>query len=530
MGRFKKAINPAGALRSAAGRNLSMRARLFTLLSAGVVLMAVAVVITLVATGLFRTGKEDAEKHMDKEFSNIYSELNEQCGAAAVQLVNLSHNLSRSMEANLSQKRIPPRAIQDHPDVLEEIISNELDLLELAFERTKCSGVFLVLDATVNPALPDAGHSRAGVYINIIEPYVSGSPNMTYYYLRGFPKIAYNNGLLVQSKWEMEFDVEGRDYYHLPIEKSRERSRQLPDLCYWGMESLLTERDEAMLVCSAPILDSDGLPFGVCGFVISGENFMSAYAPDAGGYEDILFVFGPLSANGLDTLTAMFGGRRKAAGGAAGSGTLLLPSGENPDVFKTADGKEYYGRYGEVRLYSNDSVFAELRYAGALLVAKAEIDAAVKRAYINLALLCLALIAFGVTLSVFISKKFVAPIKSALSIIREDNINEAALTNIAEIDDLMLYLKEHDDKKRGRSSAANPADFGQFLENLKTLTETEQAVFTLYMKDMSAQSIANEMFVSINTIRYHNKNIYKKLGVSSLDALRVYISMMKEKA
>ncbi len=32
-------------------------------------------------------------------------------------------------------------------------------------ERNVCSGAFLLLDATVNPALPDAADSRAGIYL-----------------------------------------------------------------------------------------------------------------------------------------------------------------------------------------------------------------------------------------------------------------------------------------------------------------------------------------------------------------------------
>ncbi|MDR1589562.1 MAG: helix-turn-helix transcriptional regulator [Oscillospiraceae bacterium] len=66
------------------------------------------------------------------------------------------------------------------------------------------------------------------------------------------------------------------------------------------------------------------------------------------------------------------------------------------------------------------------------------------------------------------------------------------------------------------------------MENLKTLTATERAVFDLYMGEKTAREIADELFITDNTVKFHNKNIYRKLGVSSLKVLWVYMKMMKE--
>ena len=51
--------------------------------------------------------------------------------------------------------------------------------------------------------------------------------------------------------------------------------------------------------------------------------------------------------------------------------------------------------------------------------------------------------------------------------------------------------------------------------NLPTLTATEQTVYRLYLSGKSSQEIRRELDITENTLKYHNKNIYSKLGISS---------------
>ena len=54
-----------------------------------------------------------------------------------------------------------------------------------------------------------------------------------------------------------------------------------------------------------------------------------------------------------------------------------------------------------------------------------------------------------------------------------------------------------------------------FLCNLGTLTATEYKVYELYLAGKNAKQIAELLKISENTLKYHNKNIYSKLGISS---------------
>lgn len=60
---------------------------------------------------------------------------------------------------------------------------------------------------------------------------------------------------------------------------------------------------------------------------------------------------------------------------------------------------------------------------------------------------------------------------------------------------------------------AEQCDF--FNENLHTLTFTERAIFDLYLDGRSTKEVMSSMNIKENTLKYHNKNIYSKLGVSS---------------
>jgi len=48
------------------------------------------------------------------------------------------------------------------------------------------------------------------------------------------------------------------------------------------------------------------------------------------------------------------------------------------------------------------------------------------------------------------------------------------------------------------------------------------------MEGYTGKEIAEKLYLSINTIKTHNRRIYEKMNVSSRNELMVYIKMMKE--
>lgn len=59
-----------------------------------------------------------------------------------------------------------------------------------------------------------------------------------------------------------------------------------------------------------------------------------------------------------------------------------------------------------------------------------------------------------------------------------------------------------------------------FEEHLCLLTKTEKRIYAFYLDGKTTKEIMKELNITENTLKYHNKNIYSKLGVSSRKQLQ----------
>lgn len=54
-----------------------------------------------------------------------------------------------------------------------------------------------------------------------------------------------------------------------------------------------------------------------------------------------------------------------------------------------------------------------------------------------------------------------------------------------------------------------------FLKGLEELTQTERMVFDAYVNGLSTKEVMAKLNIKENTLKFHNKNLYSKLGVNS---------------
>ena len=164
---------------------------------------------------------------------------------------------------------------------------------------------------------------------------------------------------------------------------------------------------------------------------------------------------------------------------------------------------------------------------------------------------------FSLICCVFMSNRYVAPILKKIEQIKANEESGNAL-GIREIDDLFAFLAEKDshyeeqlsELEKAKQQAEQEAeqakaaydraleeyqlaqseiqqlsdekkkeiileDYEYFICNLKTLTPTEYRIYELYLDGRSAKEIMEITGIKENTLKYHNKNIYSKLGISS---------------
>ena len=78
-------------------------------------------------------------------------------------------------------------------------------------------------------------------------------------------------------------------------------------------------------------------------------------------------------------------------------------------------------------------------------------------------------------------------------------------------------LNQNQEKKE---NAIENSEFSQdqiefFVAGIKTLTPTEKAIFDAHLSRVTTKEITSSFNIKENTLKFHNKNIYSKLGVSS---------------
>ena len=68
--------------------------------------------------------------------------------------------------------------------------------------------------------------------------------------------------------------------------------------------------------------------------------------------------------------------------------------------------------------------------------------------------------------------------------------------------------------------------FQTFVDGIPTLTNTERRIFDGYVAGLRSREIVEQLDIKDSTLRFHNKNIYEKLGVSSLKQLQQFAAIL----
>lgn len=116
------------------------------------------------------------------------------------------------------------------------------------------------------------------------------------------------------------------------------------------------------------------------------------------------------------------------------------------------------------------------------------------------------------SVSYIISELFLLSI--FLMIEENEKLKESALlaarTDINVAEKTVLKAEQKEDKSE---------ELKHFSSQLTTLTPTEKIIYGLYVSGKSTKEVLSELNITENTLKYHNKNIYSKLGVSSRKVL-----------
>lgn len=522
------------AVRQAGKKGLPMRLRLFTFLFLFLGAIMLGVLVMLFASGVFQGDLSEHKALLQKELDHFSSGIDKEFGSIAVHTYNLAEELSMRLERSLQRQgsSAQVQSLQDQPEVLEQLLAEALSPLKGALERSDASGVFLLLDTTVNPALPGADTSRACLYLKNMEPNIVNNTGANLRFVLGPISIARENGIAILPQWQMELDTGRLPYFREVMDTANGSSRPTSRLYRWSETITLPGSSERRMLCAAPIRRADGAVLGACGFEVSEMLFKLAHGPISGEYQYLSTSLSPIAGDSLRLSGGLYAGVPPNVTG-ENTDMRILQEGGTFHSYRQPDGSAYAGLHKTVSLYPTDSAFGAEKWAATLILPAPVLDALISVQNQRLVMSLFLLMVVDIALAVFLSRRYIRPVAAALEQIR--NPRAAVKTKIPEIDDLIAFLAAQDAAGAKTKAAAVPvaveehsALYREFIHNIALLSKAERRVFDLYIEGYSAQEIADILTVSINTVKTHNRRIYIKLNVTSYKELMVFIEMMKE--
>ena len=482
----------------------SMRKKLFGNMILLAVLLMLAAAAGLFIIGRFSDTRSETYGMLDLHMSVFEKEVSVQTENMAAMGIQLSEKMTQVLTSSLSSQNIPFSSLSDSKEAIRAVQEAAFEPLEQFLLRSDCSGAFLILDATVNSSAENAADSRTGLYL---EMGGSSSPESVLLY-RGISEVGKNHGVLPHRKWRLEFRSNLFPEYADVLASGTEPAQA------YRFSNLITlpGTSEKAVLLILPVLGPDGTPAGVCGFEISQSLFKTRFSQPS-RFSRLSFLLDPGGSSPLDASAALScgitGGYYEAVSGkldaSASSGGLIQFSGEDSSyigVSRTAalsPGKNHSSLY--------------------VLIPKADYDSTMLRNLTALILLVLLLCFFAVTVSLFFSRHYLSPILREMS---EMRARQAASAEEA--------LKIKQDFERVAPKVRDEIDedsYAIFKESLKKLTPKEREVFDLVMAGHTSKEITEIEGFSINALKYHNRNIYSKLGVPSKKELLKYSTLIK---
>lgn len=518
-------------LRMARRQSLSMRWRLALYLIALCCAVALLCFFILNILGLVNPIDRQLENALVQQLDTSTALIVRDEDDAAAWGLSLSESVSSAVSSALAEHRISFADLRNNEEVLTEIQRCAYNDVYTHMQLATCSGAFYILNTTVNDSLPEK--SLNGLYLKYANLYTENTIHNKACMFRGSYSVARENGINLYSTWRLE-TLE--DTFPQALSLMDGHARYILTQVY----SLPDSWERVRLLCMPVYLNGDVI--GVCGFELSDLYFQLAYPVDADKEARLLCAL--LTETDGRWLSQM-SGRRSAASAPVDTAYSIKKYGRFEKF--SCGAERFIGLMREIDV-------GDSRHAVAAMLPMGYYEKIVSqsRAKTTLTLLALMLAAAGVC--VYLSHRYVSPILQGISSLKADEAQRKP-SNIPEIDDLFAYLAAKDrlheeeinrlqsenasarrERERAESALSNLQAAGMqeidaeayavFCNNLSNLTPKENEIFELYLNGKTGREIQDILGINPNTIKYHNRNIYDKLGVHSRKELLKYATLM----
>ncbi len=565
----------------------SLRGRFVVYIFALLLLFVSSLLSLLNIFDLLQPLNHDLNSFFSYELEAHTANLDRQMDALAAHSTDLSQQLAADIEKTLAANGVNPdsdiTAISNNPQLLTAIQKEAYSTLTAKMQQAPASGALYLVNASVNTGLKRRSYN--GLFLKFTNIHSENTLFNEICMFRGNPEIARENKISLYSTWQLELDVHA--FYQA---EQLLQNAGAPDKQNYLLTDITSLREswERSRLFLMPIYSSSGNVLGLCGFEISNVYFQQRTRSSSyNGYPVVIAVLdkkpdgtyeGQLSTPGATSskikLLTDSGYEHFAVGNEVYVGkTAPLDIGSSSHRLAVLIPEASYNallRASRIRLALILSALLVVSLLFCYFFSKKyvepiinDLDQAQKNPSVPLQSSVMEINQFfeflqnrhaqqEEYLQQLVAQRTAAQQQYGLAAkhLSDAEIKHQSLEEqYAKLkEQLQALQKECDQAQKERDEAEQQLNFAQnalervvekklqtvdpdnyqlFVDNLSTLTRKEQEIFNLYVQGCSTKEIISTQQISENTLKYHNKNIYSKLGVKTRKELLQYIELMR---
>lgn len=503
----------------AKNRGISLERRLFLYWLIMVLAVMAAVFVVLIVAGVFSNDARKLGGTLSVQQKNTTMTFNKLIDTLNAQNLALSEQITREVADILETEERTFKDLDNNPELITRIEERMCFYLQTIVRSRSCSGAYFILDATTNTEAPGADRSRRGLYLRSGNVGTDGMANQYITFFRGVADVARKENIQMHNRWNLEFDIDNVPGYEILMGFD---GRRILDCCYLSNRVTLSGTWEQVVLLSVPVV-LEGKVRGVCGVELSELFFNLVFPAVESSYGNMVTVVAPIADKRL-LLDGAISGKTDGTYFTT-DGTLLIKNGEHYNTYSDGS-RTYFGNH----IVIPKAVDGRSDLTLVTLVPEISYQSSVAKNRTfwlcgGLGFLVLMLLA-----AMFLTRRFMLPIQKQIRALKDQKEpQEKSNSGIIEIDELLAYMYARQAKPDEESKMPPGMEelFFDFARRVETLTPMERTVLQYYINGFSVNEIAEKEFISLSTVRKHNSNINRKLGVSTREELLLYIDMFR---
>ena len=496
-----------------------MERRLFLYWLIMVLAVMTAVFVVLIVAGVFSNDAGKLGGTLSVQQKNTTMTFNKLIDTLNAQNLALSEQITREVSDVLETEERTFKDLDNNPELITRIEERMCFYLQTIVRSRSCSGAYFILDATTNTEAPGADRSRMGLYLRSGNVGTDGMANQYITFFRGVADVARKENIQMHNRWNLEFDIDNVPGYEILMDFD---GRRILDSCYLSNRVTLSGTWEQVVLLSIPVV-LEGKVRGVCGVELSELFFNMVFPSVESPYGNMVTVVAPIADKRL-LLDGAISGKTDGTYFTT-DGTLLIKNGEHYKTYSDGS-RTYFGNH----IVIPKAVDGRSDLTLVTLVPEISYQSSVAKNRTfwlcgGLGFLVLMLLA-----AMFLTRRFMLPIQKQIRALKDQKEpQEKSNSGIIEIDELLAYMYARQAKPDEESKMPPGMEelFFDFARRVETLTPMERTVLQYYINGFSVNEIAEKEFISLSTVRKHNSNINRKLGVSTREELLLYIDMFR---